>query len=91
MTEIRPTAGTTDYRDTGGDGPAIVLLHGLLMDASLWDDTIAELAPRHRRIAPTLPLGALPAPWIRAPTSRFPASRCWSPNCARTPAPTPHQ
>jgi len=34
------------------------MLHGLLMDASLWDEVIAELQPDHRRIAPTLPLGA---------------------------------
>ena len=35
----------------------IVLLHGLLMDASLWDDVIADL-PGYRCVAPTLPLGA---------------------------------
>lgn len=50
-------AGPMEYRDTGGDGPAVVLLHGLLMDATLWDAVIAELAPAHRCIAPTLPLG----------------------------------
>jgi pimeloyl-ACP methyl ester carboxylesterase len=52
------SAGTIDYVDTGGDGPAIVLLHGLMMDASLWDDVIAGLARDFRCIAPTLPLGA---------------------------------
>lgn len=36
----------------------LVLLHGLMMDASLWDETIAELAADHRCVAPTLPLGA---------------------------------
>ena len=36
----------------------IVLLHGLLMDASLWDGVIADLAVDHRCVAPTLPLGA---------------------------------
>jgi pimeloyl-ACP methyl ester carboxylesterase len=56
--EIELSAGTIEYRDTGGDGPVVVLLHGLLMDGSLWDDVIAELAPVHRCIAPTLPLGA---------------------------------
>jgi pimeloyl-ACP methyl ester carboxylesterase len=35
-----------------------VLLHGLMMDASLWDGPIAELSPGHRCVAPTLPLGA---------------------------------
>jgi pimeloyl-ACP methyl ester carboxylesterase len=52
------SAGTLDYLDTGGDGPIVVLLHGLLMDSSLWDATIADLAADHRCIAPTLPLGA---------------------------------
>jgi pimeloyl-ACP methyl ester carboxylesterase len=36
----------------------LVLLHGLMMDASLWDGPIADLAADHRCIAPTLPLGA---------------------------------
>ena len=57
-TAIELSAGTIEYDDTGGDGPAIVLLPGLLMDASLWSDVIADLAPDHRCIAPTLPLGA---------------------------------
>lgn len=52
------TGGIIDYADTGGDGPTIVLVHGLLMDASLWDDVVARLAPDHRCIVPTLPLGA---------------------------------
>jgi pimeloyl-ACP methyl ester carboxylesterase len=58
MTEIELSAGTVDYEDTGGDGPVLVLLHGLMMDASLWDGLIAELASDYRCVAPTLPLGA---------------------------------
>lgn len=58
MKEIELSAGMIEYEDTGGDGPVIVFLHGLLMDASLWDGPIAELSPDHRCIAPTLPLGA---------------------------------
>jgi pimeloyl-ACP methyl ester carboxylesterase len=58
MPEIELSPGTIDYEDTGGDGPAIVLLAGLLMDASLWDDVVAHLSGGHRCIAPTLPLGA---------------------------------
>jgi hypothetical protein len=30
----------------------------LMMDASLWDETIAELSADHRCVAPMLPLGA---------------------------------
>jgi pimeloyl-ACP methyl ester carboxylesterase len=58
MNQIELSAGTIDYEDTGGDGPVVVLLHGLLMDASLWDAPIAELSAEYRCVAPTLPLGA---------------------------------
>src|SRR3954447_15888847 len=57
MPQIELSTGTIEHRDTG-EGPPLVLLHGLLMDASLWDDVIADLARDHRCIAPTLPLGA---------------------------------
>jgi pimeloyl-ACP methyl ester carboxylesterase len=56
--DIELSAGTIEYEDTGGDGPAVVLLPGLMMDASLWEAVIAELSPEHRCIAPTLPMGA---------------------------------
>ena len=58
MSELEVSAGTIEYRDTGGDGPVVVLLHGLLMDESLWDAVIADLSVDHRCVAPTLPLGA---------------------------------
>jgi pimeloyl-ACP methyl ester carboxylesterase len=58
MNEIELSTGTLQYVDSGTDGPVVVLLHGLLMDASLWDDVIADLSTDHRCIAPTLPLGA---------------------------------
>ncbi len=56
--EIELSAGTIEYQDTGGDGPVLVLLHGLMMDASLWDGPIGDLSADHRCVAPTLPLGA---------------------------------
>ena len=55
---IELSAGTVEYEDTGGAGPVVVLLHGLLMDSSLWERVMAELAVDHRCVAPTLPLGA---------------------------------
>ncbi|MFD4779092.1 alpha/beta hydrolase, partial [Streptomyces sp. NPDC058427] len=58
MKEIELSAGTLAYEDTGGDGPVVVLLHGLMMDASLWEATVAGLSADHRCVAPTLPLGA---------------------------------
>ena len=57
MPRIELSAGPIDYTDTG-HGPVFVLVHGLLMDSSLWDGVIADLAADHRCIAPTLPLGA---------------------------------
>ncbi|WP_406470767.1 alpha/beta fold hydrolase [Streptomyces sp. NBC_01615] len=55
---IELSAGTIEYEDTGGEGPVLVLLHGLMMDASLWDGPVADLAADHRCVVPTLPLGA---------------------------------
>lgn len=58
MPTARLTAGTIDYTDTGGDGPVLVLLHGVNMDGSLWRHVVDRLAPRFRCIVPTLPLGS---------------------------------
>lgn len=57
MKQIELSAGTIEYTDTG-EGPVLLLLHGLMMDASLWDEPIADLSADHRCVAPTLPLGA---------------------------------
>jgi pimeloyl-ACP methyl ester carboxylesterase len=58
MPELELTAGTIDYEDTGGDGPVLVLLAGVLMDGSVWDPMVADLERDHRCVVPTLPLGA---------------------------------
>ncbi|HEV7188767.1 MAG TPA: alpha/beta hydrolase [Blastococcus sp.] len=50
--------GPLEYVDSGGDCAVVVLLHGLLMDATLWDAVVDDLSRDHRCIAPTLPLGA---------------------------------
>jgi len=55
---VELSAGTIEYEDTGGSGPLVVFVHGLLMDSSVWQTVIAELAVDHRCVAPTLPLGA---------------------------------
>lgn len=57
MHRIELSTSTVEYTETG-QGPVIVLVHGLLMDSSLWQSVIADLAADHRCIAPTLPLGA---------------------------------
>jgi pimeloyl-ACP methyl ester carboxylesterase len=58
------SAGPIAYIDTGGPGSTIVFLHGLLMDAALWDQVIDDLRRDHRCVAPTLPLGAHQTPML---------------------------
>ncbi|GGQ16654.1 oxidoreductase [Streptomyces griseomycini] len=68
MPEIELSAGTVEYEDTGGEGPVVMLLHGLVHDASVWRKVIAELRTGHRLLAPTLPYGAHRRPMTRPPT-----------------------
>ena len=62
MNTVEVPAGPITFIDTGGPGSTIVFLHGLLMDASLWDQVIDDLRRDYRCIAPTLPLGAHQTP-----------------------------
>ncbi|MFF1610611.1 alpha/beta fold hydrolase [Amycolatopsis sp. NPDC058278] len=55
--QVELSAGTVEYTDTGGAGPAVVFVHGLLMDGSLWDAPLTGL-DGIRCVVPTLPLGA---------------------------------
>ncbi|GAA5194145.1 alpha/beta hydrolase [Rugosimonospora acidiphila] len=56
---VELSAGPIEYEDNGeGPGPTVVLLHGLLMDSSLWHGTSGELSRDHRCVVPTLPMGA---------------------------------
>lgn len=36
------------YRDSGGDGPPVVFCHGFLMDHTMFDPQVEELAPDYR-------------------------------------------
>lgn len=58
MKTVQLSVGPVEYADTGGSGPVVVLLHGFLMDPSLWDGVIQNLFPHCRCVAPMLPLGA---------------------------------
>lgn len=58
MPQVETRAGTIEYGDTGGEGPALVLTHGLAMDGRLWRKVIPALAPECRCITPTLPFGS---------------------------------
>jgi pimeloyl-ACP methyl ester carboxylesterase len=57
MVELELSAGAIEYEDTGEQGPAVVPLHGLMMDGSLWRQVVSDLRSDHRCVVPTLPLG----------------------------------
>src|SRR5215218_9086298 len=58
LSRLELSAGTIEYRDTGGEGRVLVLLHGVLMDGGQWREVLPHLTPEYRCILPTLPLGA---------------------------------
>jgi len=57
MPEITLSQGTIHYRDEG-EGPALVFIHGALVNGTLWDPVVERLAGRARCIVPDLPLGS---------------------------------
>ena len=58
LDRIRLGQGTLEYYDSGGPGPCLVLLHGAMMDHTVWADVVDALAPRFRCVVPLLPVGA---------------------------------
>jgi pimeloyl-ACP methyl ester carboxylesterase len=54
---IELSAGTIAYGDTGGEGPVVVLLHGLAQNGSVWRKVVDDLRTDHRCLTPTLPEG----------------------------------
>jgi pimeloyl-ACP methyl ester carboxylesterase len=57
MESVQLSSGTIDFEDSGGAGPVIVLVGGLIMDATLWHEVVERLAPSFRCVVPVLPLG----------------------------------
>jgi pimeloyl-ACP methyl ester carboxylesterase len=57
MHGIQVPAGVIEY-DEVGSGPPVVLLHGVLMDHTLWDRVLPLLPEGFRYLRPVLPLGA---------------------------------
>src|ERR1700742_880502 len=55
--EIDLTPGRIRYREAG-EGPAIVFVHGYLVDGRLWDGVVDNLSDRFRCLAPDWPIGA---------------------------------
>ncbi|WP_256107816.1 alpha/beta fold hydrolase [Streptomyces sp. ODS05-4] len=56
MARIELSAGPVDYQDTGGDGPVLVLCHGVPMNETQWRKVV-PLLDGYRCVLPTLPLG----------------------------------
>ena len=59
--EIRLDGGVIRYREVGM-GPALVFVHGILANGTLWRDVVACLSDRFRCIVPDLPLGGHSVP-----------------------------
>ncbi|GAA3217459.1 alpha/beta hydrolase [Actinocorallia longicatena] len=57
MLNVEVTAGVVEY-DEIGSGPPVVLLHGLLMDHTVWDRVLPLLPEGFRYLRPVLPLGS---------------------------------
>jgi pimeloyl-ACP methyl ester carboxylesterase len=57
MRSIEVPAGVIEYEDAG-TGPPVVLLHGLMMDHTLWDRVLPLLPAGFRYVRPVLPLGS---------------------------------
>ena len=57
MPELTLPQGTIHYRDAG-DGPAVVFVHGLLVDGTLWRKVTPLLEADTRCVVPDLPLGS---------------------------------
>jgi pimeloyl-ACP methyl ester carboxylesterase len=55
--DVEVPAGVIEYEEAGS-GPPVVLLHGLLMDHTLWDRVLPLLPEGFRYLRPVLPLGA---------------------------------
>ncbi|MFI5782112.1 alpha/beta fold hydrolase [Nocardia sp. NPDC051570] len=61
MPVVDISAGRIHYSERGS-GPPVVLLHGLLMNHTLWDPVLDRLPDGFRYVLPDLPLGAHPEP-----------------------------
>ncbi|MBF6298923.1 alpha/beta hydrolase [Nocardia amamiensis] len=61
MPTIDLPVGPVHYAERG-EGPPVVLLHGLLMNHTLWDEVLDLLPGGFRYVLPDLPLGAHPIP-----------------------------
>lgn len=61
MPVVELPVGRVHYVERG-EGPPVVLLHGLLMNHTVWDEVLDALPDGFRYVLPDLPLGAHPLP-----------------------------
>jgi pimeloyl-ACP methyl ester carboxylesterase len=57
MPQIQLSQGTVEYRDEGS-GEVVMLIHGLLVNGTVWDQVVSRLSGRVRCVVPDLPLGS---------------------------------
>lgn len=57
MPTVELSAGPIAYADTGGDGPPLVFVHGVMMNGTGWRLVVDRLAEGYRCIVPDWPLG----------------------------------
>ena len=89
MTDAKPIAGLGERRAdvgggslryfVGGEGPPVVLVHGLAGAASNWVELAPLLLPRHRLLIPELPGHGGSQPLAASPENQ---------GCGRGSAPT---
>ncbi|WP_433334623.1 alpha/beta fold hydrolase [Spirillospora sp. CA-294931] len=59
MTQVvELSSGPVRFRDTGGEGPVLVFVHGLFHDGTVWRPAVEALGRDFRCVSPDLPLGA---------------------------------
>jgi pimeloyl-ACP methyl ester carboxylesterase len=63
LRELRLEGGVIRYREVG-EGPAVVFVHGILANGTLWRDVVRRLSGRFRCIVPDLPLGGHSLPML---------------------------
>ena len=61
MPTVELPQGRVHFRDEG-EGPVVVLVHGVLVNGLLWRKVVPELTGGARVVVPELPLGAHPEP-----------------------------
>ena len=63
LRELRVDGGVICYREVG-TGPAVVFVHGILANGTLWREVVARLSGRFLCIVPDLPLGGHSLPML---------------------------